>query len=426
MHSESMGPLGRGPKEREFMDHRFGIPLRFSGCQVRGTLGFGVLLLGTAFTRGSLACGASPNEYFTFEAGAATPADGASGVPRNGAVLLEGTAWVNDPPGPLMLAVTVVEQATGSEVSGQALNWSYDPAVVAWSPLEPLKSETAYALTAKIEEAESTPPEGVDGATSLTMAFTTGTSLTPDLALDGSIAAELEPYEADVEECTAMCAPCTVVGKRSALGARISLPAVSGGFESGGYRAWLWLSDETPRQFEGPGDGFSGGEMVGMGESLAVEPGEHASVFIEIPEEDAAYRPCFAYNVWDAAGRNVVAESLCLEAVKPSEYLAALEGEGGGAGGSGGAAGSGGDPTPSADGGTPGANAAPSRPADSGSDGSGVPSDEAGTASPEDVGESNGCTVAAGGGARSVSMGWGAAAVLGLFSWACRRRWSVS
>jgi hypothetical protein len=58
-----------------------------------------------------------------------------------------------------------------------------------------------------------------------------------------------------------------------------------------------------------------------MMEWLELEPGVAVRVTLIVPEENAPYAPCFAMNVWDARGENVVAQPLCLERMRPSDVL---------------------------------------------------------------------------------------------------------
>jgi hypothetical protein len=104
------------------------------------------------------------------------------------------------------------------------------------------------------------------------------------------------------------------------------VPAVTGGVDFDGYRGWLHFTDNQPATFEGAGEGRRAGPgNVSLPHWLELSPGVETEVLQEIVEEDQAYAPCFALNVWDPAGHAMQTPPVCGPPVKPSERLRALD-----------------------------------------------------------------------------------------------------
>jgi len=113
---------------------------------------------------------------------------------------------------------------------------------------------------------------------------------------------------AALEGCNNCGTGCTANGSVRALRARVSIPAVEGGFAPEGYAAWLWITNDQPHELP---DG-RGGTLVNLGGIQRVERFGATDVLVSVPSEDQPYAPCFTLRVFDPAGHFVDAPPSCL------------------------------------------------------------------------------------------------------------------
>ena len=277
--------------------------------------------------RPSDACGAAQPRNLTFVG--STPSDGAVDVPRDLGLVLEVKAW---PEYPLEVAsptvsVHVLEAVTGVEIAGTQNIWNSEAPRYIWRPLQPLAPQTKYVVHGFI--VSSDPPPSSVGPRVLDVQFGTGAALAAPVTLDGRItvdlqAGELPKCDAPCQPCTA-CAPCGINDAIPIVTARVRIPAVVGGYEAAGYEGWVYLTDDTPATFNGPGEALSGGTNVKMPSYQIIAPGQPTVATLVVPDEASTYHPCFSVNIWDAAGHTVTPPALCLAAMTPSETIANRE-----------------------------------------------------------------------------------------------------
>lgn len=267
----------------------------------------------------ALACG--PVEYsYTIED--ISPADGTTGFARDGAVLLTVRQHIVSDirdRGTVIVRVAKLSNSTDTEVAGQLDTLEHDTRMT-WRPTTPLDADTTYQLTVSVQGSDGEPLDGPQVST-----FTTSDVLSSELTLEGELRAALRAGEADVcAPCASNCGcDCEVVGRRPALYADVQLPRVRGGFDAYDYRAWLILTDQQPRTFDGPGEGTrrADSHVVNLMRYLHVDE-DTAQVTMEIPDESEPYPACFAFNAWDPAGHWRSAAPLCVPA---DEIEAAFE-----------------------------------------------------------------------------------------------------
>lgn len=158
--------------------------------------------------------------YYTLEE--SRPADGATDVPLDGAVLLTSRAWIDpgsfDYPQPFdsLLTVTVQDEETGATVPGVLKGWSVKPFGAAWRPERPLSPNRRYALLATLTQKASR-PSNAEGPTELRLTFSTGTRLTAPLELLGGLTVRLERQEVVRYDCSTNSCGCDEDGHGAGL-----------------------------------------------------------------------------------------------------------------------------------------------------------------------------------------------------------------
>jgi hypothetical protein len=287
-------------------------------------------LLGTAaFPAATVwACGAIPTPYVTL--GDALPTAGTR-LPRDGAVIIRARLWA-DAGGPFHFADLRLLDQGGQVIPAVEVPWYSEPPSLALHPAAPLPAGTALTLAATVP-GDAPMPAGAEGPQQTTVAFAIGDDLAPALALAGPLRVQLERFEADVIRCAGTnCgqpdATCTKVGTRPALRARITVPAAHGGVDFDGYRGWIHFTDNRPATFRGAGEAERPTGQVSLMHWLNLRPDAETEILQEISDEELAYAPCFAMNLWDPAGHAVQPAPVCLPSFKASEYLRAQDAAG--------------------------------------------------------------------------------------------------
>lgn len=288
--------------------------------------------LGTAIAHPgrAAACGPTPPPYLTI--GEITPGDGGE-LARDGAIRIQLVAWPGEGAGSEGLQVTVSRVSDGSQVPGQIDNWYADEqTVLVWAPEEPLAAQTQYRVEV-VSAAEADPD--IDGPIQASTTFTTTDTLVRPVVLEGALQVSLRSETLVEVQCENRnsCGGCIPGSERmierAALFADVTVPRVTGGFDDYGYRAWLTLSDQAARVFDGPGEGIAprGEETVNLPQflRLAGDADDVEIVSVELPREDEPYAACFGFNAWDAAGHAHSAEPICVLAKELEAGFAALD-----------------------------------------------------------------------------------------------------
>jgi hypothetical protein len=253
------------------------------------------------------ACGSAPPTYWTLVD--ASPAPGEL-VPTDGAIVIAGKSWIAGAGGGLggLMKVTVFHDL-GVEVPGSLAEWyvASGPAVV-WRPDAALLPNTRFEMMASVESMAA-PPAGVTGAPILNAGFSTGSGAAPALRLAGEMQVAFETYDQPLQTgCNDCGTGCTAAGSLRSLRARVTLPAVEGGYTPDAYAAWLWLTNDQPHPLpDGPST-----SMVNLGGLERLVPGQATEVVREVPPEGIPYAPCFSLQVLDPSGHHVDAAPLCL------------------------------------------------------------------------------------------------------------------
>jgi hypothetical protein len=274
------------------------------------------------------ACGATPTPYVTLTEALPTKR---AGIPRDGAVVIRAKLW-GPSGGPFSFANARLLDAAGATIPTTSVMWFSATPAMALAPAEPLAPGTRVTIEASVPSSDAVKPAAADGPTAVTWNYDVGDGLAEPLALAGGLRVTVEPFDADVIDCSHAnnCGTgCVRVGTRRALRARVVIPAVTGGVDFDGYRGWLHFTDNQPATFAGAGEGRGSGN-INLPNWLDLRPGAETEVLQELVEEDQAYAPCFALNVWDPAGHAIQAPPVCEPSVKPSERLRALDAANGG------------------------------------------------------------------------------------------------
>lgn len=285
-----------------------------------------VVVLAAGVPQRARACGASPTPYFTLAG--SVPEDGAVGVPRDLGIVLIADAWWDVPDVPAIFpgfpptSIHLFDAATDTEIPVHEVPWMSGPPTAAWHPDAPLAPRTAYRVEAVLADQGWMPPEA-SGPTRLTFTFTTGDDLAPALEATGELAMELETYD---RQLFANCGPCgdgcVPAGTVRDVRARITIPALGGGFDQDGYRAWAAVREDVPATFDTPGEPNDGAGVVPTVYAPLVA-GTPTVVYGAIPDLDRSYRACVSLGAWDPAGHMASVAPVCLDAKRPSDLLAA-------------------------------------------------------------------------------------------------------
>lgn len=263
------------------------------------------------------ACSPPPNARIYYTLGESLPADGATGVPLDGVVLLTSREWklqeLQFGSGELfyaLLTVTAQDTVTGETVPGELKEyWWGQPRGAAWVPQRPLSPNRRYALVATLTQTASRPSEA-EGPTELRLSFTTGTQPSPPLELLGELEVRLEEQEVPRYDCGPdTCGACEPDGTELRPHARVQVPGLKGG-GPGDYFVSLYVTDRKPLRFDVPPN--SQGHTVFSGSWGVNSKGAPTSMFFKMPKHDDAYLPCFSWQVQDAAGRTLDGPPVCL------------------------------------------------------------------------------------------------------------------
>jgi hypothetical protein len=287
------------------------------------------LLLAAALLQSVLLClvslGASPAaacspplpdpRYYTFAE--SLPADGATGFPLDGAVLLIARAWAAPRSASTfeafdsVLTVTLQDTVTGETVPGALKDyWWGQPGGAAWAPQRPLSPNRRYALVATLTQTASR-PEQAEGPTELRLSFTTGTQPSAPLELLGELEVRLEEREVPTYDCAPdSCGACEPDGEELRPHAWVRVPGLKGG-APGDYRVSLWVTDRKPLRFDLPLS--NQGHALLWGVWGVTSEGAPTSTLFQMPQHDDAYPPCFSWQVEDAAGRTLDGPPVCLD-----------------------------------------------------------------------------------------------------------------
>ena len=244
---------------------------------------------------------------------------GAEPVLLNGVIELEIKTYPGnyDSESSPQLMVEVTKAEDGAVIAGEL---GFGDAHTYWHPSALLEPYTEYTI---LVVTDTTPRPDLDGEISMTASFTTGKSVAPALALEGSLETSLHIDRVGVTQCEILndCGArrCDEVGTRNALFVDLKFPAVSGGFEGPGYSSVLLLDENTPDTFHGPGETQNGGGIVHY---VAVRSDQRGKLSIELFDQGHPYAPCFALNVWDVAGNWISPKPLCLPELDVAEYIA--------------------------------------------------------------------------------------------------------
>ncbi len=254
-------------------------------------------------------------QFYTFQD--SLPADGATGVPRDGTLFLIPRTWQSpgweSPDNTVFtfLNVTVTDTETGQPVAGRLQWWQGEPSGIIWEPDSLLHPNRRYEWVATLQVPHER-PEGAQGPTELRKSFTTGTQVPAPLELLGGLSVRLEQGEVDKLDCGTYSCGCTVVGKELGTRARIVLPGVRGGAWLNSYRFELIVTDSVPYQFGIPGSGYRH-EVQGYAGDLNTS-GPALDVSLDMPRNyiSDSYAPCFAWRAIDPVFNVVEGPPVCL------------------------------------------------------------------------------------------------------------------
>jgi hypothetical protein len=280
-------------------------------------------LVGPFGVRSAAACSPPPPQPGYGSLIVRTPADGAAGVPTNGAIILDQELIGGVPK---EVTVSLVEATTGAAVSGNYQSFYWDRLFLAWRPEKPLRPLTVYRVDAAVRS-EAPRPATATGAESLSFTFTTGTGPVPSLDVQGQMQVSLETYEHQREDWSGCpmtscgpvsgCTPRLVREQRTR--ARVSVPAFSGGLAEAGYFAVVPVTAETPYAFPRGDVGFTG--ALAVGSRTGIRPDAPSEILIEL-DALASQRPCFALRMADLAGSTRDLAPVCADAtVQPTRSL---------------------------------------------------------------------------------------------------------
>jgi hypothetical protein len=259
------------------------------------------------------ACGATADPepvYWTLEGVSFAGGDPAA---LDGALVVRGASDSFEPANAAefgrLVIVTVTKSGDATPVRGHFVSTQYtrEPAAI-WRADAPLEPNAHYVATIDIPSLAE--PTGAAGVEELAEAFVTGTDAMAPLELDGEIDVWLEETDAPEMTCELVgCGygNCREVGRRPALIAHVTLPAISGGWSPLGYWSWHSVTDRAPYIFpndSSPHDVVLGGWEVLSDESITRE--------VEFPPESGPYRACLAFQVEDAL-EGVVQTNRCFD-----------------------------------------------------------------------------------------------------------------
>jgi hypothetical protein len=178
------------------------------------------------------------------------------------------------------------------------------PGVLSFVPQTPLEPSTTYQLGARLHT-------GVETSASALASWelTTGTQTRSSLWLDGNLQVTFEEGLDGTFDCDStfgICGPlCLEVGKVAVTKARISLPAVRGGFAAEYLAGSVSISSATSSGDDG---------ALKIEHVPGLEAGEPAELLVTMPLiADRPYRPCFTFEISDARYDTLRSTPFCLE-----------------------------------------------------------------------------------------------------------------
>jgi hypothetical protein len=264
--------------------------------------------------RPASACGASsPPSYAVDEL-----APQGVGVPVNAPVQVTLRVEETESGFDASIGPSLVLTPTGSDLAVDLRPVGAAPGLT-WVPLSSLEPQTSY--TARFDS-------GNAGVAETSWEFTTGSAAREPLSLDGRLEISLEAGTMVVPECGPCGNDCVDGDEVAVVRARVKLPRARGGFAP--RRAWLWLTDDRPYDFSEPSKGTPEpyrGTNVSLGTSVLLD--DETETLVVVPEEDAAYRPCFALQASDARDDRAEAPSVCLDPFPAPDSPSSVGGEAG-------------------------------------------------------------------------------------------------
>jgi len=252
---------------------------------------------------------------------AASPASGATDVPRDGAIEVSWTSpsWVETfACSPAEDWQVVARTAVSQEVIPGSFDMAWknptwcDGAIVArWQPTAAMPAGTEIQLDISyVPSTVGTEPD------SFSATFTTGAAFVPELSAQGPITASTLVRTVAGEECMQPLpcgggGGCTPYTERQAV-AKVAIGPIAGGQADFGYLVEVAMGEgEAPSP--DPTQPHTVRTMGSSGGAVAE---------LVLPDLGHPYVPCFSAKVHDASGQVVDLESICLEEVDPAAMLA--------------------------------------------------------------------------------------------------------
>ena len=266
----------------------------------------------------ALACGSSLQPYLSIHS--IMPADGGTGFPRDGAILIELDAWDTPQSEYSTVEVTVARVDDGAIAAGEVRGWGLgEEHNYLWRPSEPLEANAEYRVDVSVT---NEPAADIAAPLTSSTTFTTSDALSPALRLEGELAVALRV--GTVQDCSERndCGGC-VDAKRDvpALLADVDLPAVTGGFDAYGYEALLFLDDDGPHIIE-PGKPFG----FAVSAQTMFDATVPKRISVQVPALGEPYVPCFAFAAQDSIHGLQNAAPLCLDELDVESMLQASDG----------------------------------------------------------------------------------------------------
>ncbi len=275
-------------------------------------VGLAAVVAGLGHSGAALACGASAPPYYVVEQQAPTGASAPINVP----IVVTLRIDPNGPVGENFSPALSLTKA-GSDVLVQ-LKPLGGLSTLTWVPVQPLEPDTTY-------EAHFNP--GYEGIPDTIWPFTTATKAAPTLSLDGQLQVSLESAVESVATCPCTpgcgnqgdCAGACSNQLVNVTKARVVFPRALYGFaERAGA---VWLTDDKPYEFfpfskTGPKP-YQGNNVSTVAYADLDDP-DVTEVLITLPEGEAPYKPCFAFDATDARGDQATAQPLCLDELFPA------------------------------------------------------------------------------------------------------------
>jgi MYXO-CTERM domain-containing protein len=269
-----------------------------------------------ALSRPAAACGALESAWWSFQT--PVPASGSTAVALDGAFVLRVQPFARVVPArsiaelltrsfndPETVEVRLRDSA-GALVAGdlRAFGGQHDPAAV-FVPRMSLQAGSTYRLTAVVhnDRVLAVRPDGATGETTVEVALTTGTESLLPLASNGVLQARAESYLVPKPEC--IC-PCPEYKPHMGYQARLTLPAVTGGFADVDYDVGVVVSRDQPARPVLPNYTFA-----------KLAPGTSKELLVPMPDEQPGAVVCLSVRIEDARGRSLELSAPCLPKLGP-------------------------------------------------------------------------------------------------------------